>query len=95
MSFYVVITNHCIHPQKWNFFFFHNERCEKKLEILRSKPTTKEEILSYLLRYKSFHNVVQRIMNRRSSDLYFFFLEICATFFQEYYVSLLIKQALS
>lgn len=46
ISLYIAITNHCIQVAfirslKWNFFSY--ERYEKKLEILRSKPTSRKK----------------------------------------------------
>lgn len=66
-------------------------------EILRSKTTTRRNFfIVYRWDIKVSITSSAEIMNGRSSDLRFFFLEICSTFFQEYYVSLsfIIKQAL-
>lgn len=79
--------------QKTETFFFIHRRCEEK--ILRSKTTTKK-FYRISLRYKSFYNVVQRLWMDDPVTYVSFSLEICSTFFHEYYVSLsfIIKQAL-
>lgn len=61
ISLYIVITNHCIHPQVKNesFFFFPYERCEKK-SFDQNPLAGRNFIFKYLPRYKSFHNVAQR-----------------------------------